>query len=78
MRREARIGPAATCSGLTAWASGPHLRGMDAPSGRQNSANAKREAERAKALRANLRRRKTAGRAVSPAPADLPDGEASD
>ena len=51
---------------------------MDEASGRQTVANAKREAERAKALRANLRRRKAAGGAASPAAKDRPDEDASD
>ena len=43
---------------------------MNGPSEQESAAKAKREADRAKALRANLRRRKAAGQAVSPVKAN--------
>ena len=45
---------------MTDRAMGSHLRLMSGPSEQESVAKAKREADRAKALRANLRRRKAA------------------
>lgn len=51
---------------------------MKEPSEQESAAKAKREADRAKALRANLRRRKAAGQPLSQKPIRSSDQDGSD